>query len=168
MITLRPDAEAPGRRSYGPAGPPTTEPVMTAPENQPELKAISATALSRPPLDPVHQAVVDERKADYGVGRPSKRPTRDALVELQRAKLSGLQPHVFARVERALLNENDPLHEMVVEKLLMRVAPVSFWEGLGKQEFKEDEAKVAPNVTIIVNGGAGVTVAPAADVVSEQ
>ena len=144
---------------------------MTAPTEPTEQPTVLVPAFSRPPLDPVHQAVVDERKADYGVGRPSKRPTRDALVELQRAKLQGLQPHVFARVERALLNEADPLHEMVVEKLLMRVAPVSFWEGLGKQEFKDDEqGKVAPSVTIIVNGGAGVAVPPApkADVVSEQ
>lgn len=139
---------------------------MTALKKPIELQALTATALSRPPLDPVHQAVVDERKADAGVGRPSKRPTRDALVELQRSKLAGLQPHVFARVERALLNDDDPLHEMVVEKLLMRVAPVSFWEGLGKQEFKDDEQKAMPSVTIVINGAAGA--APAAEVVSEQ
>jgi len=140
---------------------------MTAPTKPNELQAISATALSRPPLDPVHQAVVDERKADAGVGRPAKRPTRDALIALQHKRLEGLQPHVLARAERALLNEEDPLHEMVFEKLLMRVAPVAFWEGLGKQEFKDDEnARTAPSVTIIVNGGAGVV--PSVDVVSEQ
>lgn len=139
---------------------------MTALKKPIELQALKATALSRPPLDPVHQAIVAERKADAGPGRPSKRPTRDALVELQRSKLASLQPHVFARVERALMNEDDPLHEMVVEKLLMRVAPVSFWEGLGKQEFKDDEQKITPSVTIVINGAAGA--APAADVVSEQ
>lgn len=167
MTTLRPTLKPKGDEAR--AGRPTDkEPVMTTPTKPHELQAMSVTALSRPPLDPVHAAVVAERKADYGVGRPAKRPTRDALVELQRTKLQGLQPHVFARVEKALLNEDDPLHEMVVEKLLMRVAPVSFWEGLGKQEFKEDETKVAPNITIIVNGGAGVQPEKAIDVVAEQ
>lgn len=173
MTTLRPTLKPKGDEAR--AGRPTDkEPVMTTPTKPIELQAMTATAPSRPPLDPVHQAVVDERKADYGVGRPSKKPTRDALIQLQKTRLQGLQPHVFARVERALLNDADLLHEMVVEKLLMRVAPVAFWEGLGKQEFKEDETKVAPHVTIIVNGGAGVQVvpavaeAPAGDVVSEQ
>ena len=130
---------------------------MTALRKPTELLALAGTAQGRPPLDPVHQAIVDERKADAGVGRPSKRPTRDALVALQYGKLKGLQPHVFARLEKALLNEDDPLHAMVVEKLMQRVVPIAFWEGLAKQEFKdEDSAKVAPSVTIIVNGGAGV------------
>ena len=140
---------------------------MTAPTVPHELQAISAAALSRPPLDPVHQAVVDERKADFGVGRPAKRPTRDALVAVQYDKLRGLQPHVLARIERAVMNEADPLHEMVMEKMMQRVVPVAFWEGLGKQEFKDDDAaKASPSVTIIVNGGAGI--APRVDVVSEQ
>jgi len=142
--------------------------VSTTPTKPVELQSIADLASSRPPLDPVHQAVVDERKADgRGVGRPTKKPTRDALVALQYKKLTGLQPHVFARIEKALLNEDDPLHEMVVEKLLMRVAPVAFWESLGKSEFKEDEQKSAPSVTIIVNGSAGIAT-PAVDVVSEQ
>lgn len=139
-----------------------------APTNPTELQTLEVPAFSRLPLDPVHQAIVDERKADAGPGRPSKRPTRDAAVALQYEKLKGLQPHVFARLEKALLNEADPLHEMVVEKLMMRVVPVAFWESLAKQEFKEDGEKVAPAVTIIVNGGAGVQVKPSDDVVSEQ
>lgn len=130
---------------------------MTALRKPTELLALTGTAKSRPPLDPVHQAIVDERKADAGVGRPSKRPTRDALVALQYNKLKGLQPHVFARLEKALLNEDDALHEMVVEKLMQRVVPIAFWEGLAKQEFKEEDGtRAAPSVTIIVNGGAGV------------
>lgn len=130
--------------------------MSTAPLQTLEHIAAPAQAKSRPPLDPVHQAVVAERKADYGVGRPSKRPTRDAAIALQYTKLKGLQPHVLARIEKAVLNEDDPLHEMVMDKLMMRVVPVAFWEGLAKQEFKTDEEKAAPSVTIIIGTQAGV------------
>jgi hypothetical protein len=141
--------------------------VPTALSNLTELASPEDKASSRPPLDPVHQAVVDERKADYGVGRPSKRPTRDAAIALQYKKLAGLQPHVFARIEKALLNEGDPLHEMVVEKLMMRVVPVAFWESLAKSEFREEAEKATPSVTIIVNGAAGAPV-PTIDVVAKE
>lgn len=92
----------------------------------------------RKPLDPAHQAIVDERKAKAGPGRPH-RPTRDALIELQYRNMGRLSERVMKRLERALDNEADPLHEMVVEKLMQRVVPMAFWESLGKQEFKEEE-----------------------------
>lgn len=139
--------------------------VTTAPTKPPEFLSISDLASSQPPLDPVHQAIVDERKAERGLN--SKRPTRDALVALQYNKIKHLQPHVFARLEKAVLNEEDPLHEMVIEKLMMRVVPVAFWESLGKQEFAvDDKSKAMPSVTIVINGDAGK--APAIDIVSEQ
>jgi hypothetical protein len=138
--------------------------VTTTLQEPPEQPAPQAPALSRPPLDPVHAAVVAERKGDFGVGRPSKRPTRDALVALQYTKLAGLQPHVFARIEKALLDEKDPLHELVVDKLIQRVVPTDFWSKLATQEFATDEKNNAPSVTIVIGNQAGMPVT----VVSEQ
>jgi len=112
----------------------------------------------------VHQAIVAERKGDVGPGRPSKRPTRDALVALQYQKLAGLQPHVFARIEKALLDEKDPLHTLVVDKLIQRVVPTDFWSKLATQEFADDAKGGAPSVTIVIGTQAGVP----AVVVSEQ
>jgi hypothetical protein len=106
----------------------------------------------------VHAAIVAERKADLGPGRQAKRPTRDALVALQYKKLAGLQPHVFARLEKALLDEKDPLHEMVVEKLMQRVVPTDFWSKLATQEFADNEKDRAPSVTIIIGDRAGAVV----------
>jgi hypothetical protein len=114
----------------------------------------------------VHAAVVAERKADYGVGRPAKRPTRDALVALQYAKMAQLQPHVFARIEKALLDEKDPLHELVMDKLIQRVVPTDFWAKLGTQEFAVENEKAAPTVTIVIGNQAGAD--QAIKVVSEQ
>lgn len=115
---------------------------------------------TRKPLDPVHQAIVDERKASAGPGRPKSRPTRDALIELQYRKLGKLSERVIARLERALDNEDDPLHEMVVEKLMQRVVPAAFWESLAKQEFKdEDTGPKAPVFTINI-GAASAPVEP--------
>ena len=133
-----------------------------------ELQAVSALASSQAPLEPAHQAVVDERKADRGVGRPSKRPTRDALIEIQHSRMKKLQGHVLDRIEEAVLDKEDPLHALAVEKMLMRVAPVAFWESLSKQEFAtDDKAKLAPSITIVINGNAGIE-QPAIDVPSRE
>lgn len=127
------DAPAPQGTALGADDAPTSE-----------LRATS----SRPPLDPVHQAVVDERKAArHGI---KARPTRDALIQLQYRNVARIAPRVMARLEKALDNEDDPLHEMVVEKLMQRVVPNSFWESLAKQEFAEDAGDKRPvfNITI--------------------
>jgi len=139
-----------------------------------ELGAVDAPAveqratLSRPPLDPVHQAIVDERKANAGPGRP-KRPTRDALIELQYRNVGKLSERVMRRLERALDNDNDPLHEMVVEKLMQRVVPMAFWESLGKQEFREDEAGAkAPQFVINIGAAKVPDMPPAIEVVPKE
>ena len=122
---------------------------------------------SRKPLSPVHQAVVDERKANAGPGRP-KRPTRDALIELQYRNVGKLSERVMRRLERALDNDDDPLHEMVVEKLMQRVVPMAFWESLGKQEFKEDEDRVRAPTFVLNIGAAVVPDMPVIDVVPRE
>lgn len=141
--------------------------MTTAPTTEIEQPAILATAPGRPPLDPAHQAVVDERKANRGVGRPRKEPTRDALIALQYRKMQGLQAHVLDRLEQAVLNPADPIHAMVMEKLMARAVPQAFWDALAKQEFAAgDDGKQTPSVTIVIGTQAGVT--PAVDVVSTQ
>jgi len=115
----------------------------------------------------VHQAVVDERKASAGPGRP-KRPTRDALIELQYRRMGKLSDRVIARLERALDNEADPLHEMVVEKLMQRVVPAAFWESLAKQELKEEQTRPKAPVFNITIGQAVVPDMPVIEVVAKE
>lgn len=141
-------------------------PASTGNPATPHRAAPTLSATSRPPLDPVHAAVVAERKAMVKRGRPpKKRPTRDAVVAMQYRKLAELQPHVLARVEKAIRDEKDPLHEMVMDRLMLRVLPMKFWEHLAQQEFApETVEKRQPVVNIVIGQSAGV----AADVVSEQ
>ena len=124
---------------------------------------------SKMPAD-VHQAIVEERKGrnlnpagERRPGAPRATPARDIAIAKAYEFQSKIAPHLFARIEKALLDENGPLHEMVVEKMMMRVAPVAFAEALAKQEFKPDEeTNRVPSITINVG-----TTAPI-DIVSTQ
>lgn len=128
-----------------------------------------ASATGRQALETAHAAVVAERKelAHPGPGRPKKSPTRDAVIALQYGALKDMQPTVLARIQKALENENDPLHALVMTKLMAAVVPAGFWDALGKQEFVEEaEGKTAPSITIVIGQKAGAETA--VDVVSEQ
>lgn len=115
----------------------------------------------------VYDAIVEERKANTRRGgRPSYR-TRDAVIALQYRRLGKLTDAVISRLERALANEEDPLHAMAVERLMQRVVPQSFWESLGRQEFQETEGEKSPQFVINI-GTARAPEPQAVDVVPKE
>lgn len=118
----------------------------------------------------LHEMIVAERKAfnakpnSHNLSPATRSPTRDALVALQYGKLSGAFPVVIRRIEKALHDENDPLHQMVMEKMIARVMPQAFWDRLGTQEFESTGGNKP--VQVVVNVGPALP--PERDVVSEQ
>lgn len=122
-------------------------PLRAAKDGRERLPARAKSRLKKLP-DEVYQALVKERKLLRGM--PTQ-PTRDTLIAFQYNKLSDLAPHVVRRIQRALENENDPLHEMVVDRLMRRLSPEGFWDALGKQEFAPGEQDRRP--TVIINVG---------------
>lgn len=110
-----------------------------------------------------HAALVAERKAiaEKGGRPPAVQPTRDVLVQKGYEQIVRLFPKLAKRLEEALDDKNDPLHERAVDILSKRGLPIAFFEGLAKQEFRTDEEQNhRPTIVINVTGGAGATVQP--------
>lgn len=110
-----------------------------------------------------YAALMAERRQMQGKeGRPWHN-TRDTIVALQYGKLAALAPRIVRRIEAALDDPDDPLHEMVMEKLMNRLLPQAFWDRLATREFTQDDGEKTPQVVI--------NIAPAVqpvDVVGEQ
>lgn len=100
--------------------------------------------------DKLHALIVEERRSrKWGPTHTPASPTRDALIALQYGQLAGALPTVVARIKRALENEDDPLHPMVMEKMIARVMPQAFWDRLGTKEFDNPDSN--KGVTVVVN-----------------
>jgi hypothetical protein len=115
-----------------------------------------------------HLALVAERKAlaEKG-GRPPKvQPVRDILIQKGYDSITRMLPKVASRLEKAIDNEADPLHERAVDIVSKRALPIAFFESMGKSEFKtEDEGGAKPTFVInISTGGAPVKIDEAVDV----
>lgn len=95
------------------------------------------------------EQIAEERRSKrWGSKHFPASPTRDALIALQYTRLADAMPLVVARIQKALDNENDPLHLMVMEKMISRIMPQAFWDRLGTQEFEEESKG---GVTVVVN-----------------
>jgi hypothetical protein len=139
--------------------------VDAAPTGAPTLKqALRSDGISQVE----HSALVAERKAVQARGgRPPKlQPTRDILIQKGYDAIAKLGPKVVARLEEALDDKTDPIHERAVDILSKRVVPIAFFEALAKSEFRtEDEGGNKPTFVInISTGGAPVKVEEAVDV----
>lgn len=126
--------------------------------------------LPRDLKDEVRDAMIQEARSL----KPGQRlrPTRDAIVALQYRGLAKLAPYVLDRVKQALLDQNDPLHQMAVEKLMERVSPQQFWKALGEQEFQRESDGGSGRPSIVLNVtpavASAVTINPPGPVVDEQ
>ena len=111
------------------------------------------------PTKDEHRALVAERKAiaQRGGRPPAVQPTRDILVANGYEAIKALLPKLVGRLTEALDDKNDPLHERAVDILSKRGIPIAFYEGLSKQEFREDEGgNRSPSIVINVTGTAGI------------
>lgn len=142
-------------------------------DKQPKLKT-AKDLLKRGPTKAEHQALIAERKeiARRGGRPPAVQPTRDILVNSGYTVINRLLPKVAARLEAALDNPADPLHERAVDILSKRAIPIAFYESLAKQEFRPDEEQNrTPQIVINVTGTAGVETlqhTPVLDVETEE
>ena len=122
------------------------------------LRTKHKNALSRGPTKAEHAALVAERRelARKG-GGTAVQPVRDVLVAKGYDAVSRLLPKVIARLEEAVENKNDPLHERAMDILSKRAVPIAFYESLAKQEFRPDEEQNrSPQIVINVTGTAGI------------
>jgi hypothetical protein len=113
-----------------------------------------------------HGALVAERKAIQARGGrpPVVQPTRDVLLQRQYEAMTAIFPKLVARLNEAIDNKDDPLHERAVDLMTKRAMTSAFYEALAKQEFRPDEEKnQRPVINIVVNGGAGVSLKPVDD-----
>jgi hypothetical protein len=144
---------------------PIADLVDDAAEAAPTLKqALRSDGITRDE----HSALVAERKAlaEKG-GRPPKvQPVRDILIQKGYDSITRMLPKVANRLEKAIDNEADPLHERAVDIVAKRALPIAFFESMGKSEFKtEEEGGAKPTFVInISTGGAPVKIDEAVDV----
>jgi len=90
-------------------------------------------------------------------------PVRDMLTQRGYEAITKLFPKLAARLEKALDDPTDPLHERAVDILSKRALPVAFFEALGKQEFRtEEEGGQRPTIVINVTGAAAEVLTPKA------
>ena len=117
--------------------------------------------LKRGPTQAEHQALVEERKAirEKGGRPPAVQPVRDVLVQRGYTEMARLFPKVAKRLEEALDDKLDPLHERAVDILSKRAIPIAFFEGLAKQEFRPDEER-NERPQIVINVVAAKAVEP--------
>ncbi len=133
---------------------PLVELIDQAPDGAPTLKqALRSDGISRAE----HSALVAERLEQRAKGGrpPAVKPVRDILVQKGYDAMAKLGPKVAARLEEALDNKSDPIHERAVDILAKRTLPIAFFEGLAKQEFREDDDGArAPHITINISTAA--------------
>jgi len=125
------------------------------------MKTKQTTSTGLRPLDPDHQALVEQRKAR----KPGRQPltTRDAVMAVQYKAIKQAQPLVIKRLLEGAVDKTDPLHEKCLDIVSKRVMPIAFWESLAKEEFRPDEeTNKAPTITINISGNAGIAVGPPA------
>jgi len=127
------------------------------------MKTKQTTSTGLRPLDPDHQALVEQRKAR----KPGRQPltTRDAVMAVQYKAIKQAQPLVIKRLLEGAVDKTDPLHEKCLDIVSKRVMPIAFWESLAKEEFRPDEEKnAAPTINITINGNAGISTSAAGPV----
>jgi len=132
--------------------------VSEAPPAHPTLKQkLRSDGISRAE----HSALVEERKAIAAKGGrpPAVQPTRDLLIERGYKAAGHLFPKVLARLEEAIDDKSDALHERAMDIMAKRVIPIAFFESLAKSEFRtEDEGGRLPNITINISTAAAPAV----------
>jgi hypothetical protein len=132
---------------------PIADLVDDAAEAAPTLKqALRSDGISRDE----HSALVAERKAiaEKGGRPPAVRPVRDILLQKGYDAATRLLPKVAARLEKAIDDEKDALHERAIDIVSKRVLPIAFFEAMGKSEFKtEEEGGAKPNFIINISTG---------------
>lgn len=112
-----------------------------------------------------HAALVADRKAARSTGGRPRTSTRDALVALQYTELAKAAPRILQRLVAGALDPADPYHERCLDLVAKRIMPLAFWEGLSKQEFREDgEGGKGP--TFVIN--VGTAEAPTIEVVPRE
>jgi hypothetical protein len=113
-----------------------------------------------------HAKIVADRKSvTTGLpGRP-KTSTRDALVALQYTKLTEAAPAILNRMIQGALDPGDPFHEKCLDLVGKRLMPLAFWDGLGKQEFKDENEGGNRPVFVINVGTASLPTPTTVDVV---
>lgn len=108
-----------------------------------------------------HAALIEARKEAGPQQTIGKTQTRDILIQRGYKAVTHLFPKLAARLEKALDNENDPLHERAVDILSKRGLPIAFFESLAKSEFKtEEEGGAKPRIVINISTG-GLPTQPA-------